>query len=409
LSDAANGAVAGVPPEASVRRDVALFYVYRIVSRFYFHLPVLFLHLFTVEMGLGRIIALLAVYGLTTTVTSNLGAILQPYLRLKEMVALGELLKAAGIALVVIGTSIGGTDFWLVMAGQLVGGTGFSLAISSDGGLLRTVTIAGGNDLFTRTQSRSQSLMFIATLVAGCVGSILYDYEAHWPFYAAMIASLSAGGAILFVREEKAPPMPRREVTPFAAELDGSQRFWMNFYALSRAYTLGPFVGFLPFYFIELQVDPFLFGSVLGLFSLAAFVSALYANDFLKRFGLAALMVVTVSSMLGSMMLFAFCEWFAVQGIDYFLVGLVAVTLLGVGSGGVRPATMGNINLGRLKPEHRGPVLSRMERNFGLVNGAMLFAGGWLLARSGFPALMLMLGLSYVSMMGLLMISRKPA
>lgn len=394
----------------TLRRDLGLFYAYRIVSRLYFHLPVLFLHLFVVEMGLARIIALLAVYGLTTTMTASLGGLLQPHLRLKEMVALGEALKGAGLALVIHGTSVGGTDFWIVMAGQVVGGTGFSLAISSDGGLLRTVTAARGNDLFAQTQSRSQSLMFMATLVAGCVGSILYAYEAHWPFYAALAATLAAGAAILLVREEKAPPAPRPSGRgPADLGLDAGQRFWMNFYALSRAYTLGPFVGFLPFYFIELQVDEFLFGSVLGLFSMAAFVAAWYANAFLRRFGLRALMAGTVCSMLGAMLLFASCDWLAVRGVDYFATGLVAVTLLGVGSGGVRPATMGNIDLGRLQPAYRTVVLARMERNFGIVNGAMLFAGGLVLARSGFPTLMLVLGLSYVAAMGLLMVSGKTA
>jgi hypothetical protein len=35
-----------------VSRDVRLFYCYRVISRLYFHLPVLFLHLYTVQMGL---------------------------------------------------------------------------------------------------------------------------------------------------------------------------------------------------------------------------------------------------------------------------------------------------------------------------------------------------------------------
>jgi hypothetical protein len=50
-----------------------------------------------------------------------------------------------------------------------------------------------------------------------------------------------------------------------------------------------------------------------------------------------------------------------------------------------------------------------MERNFGLVNGAMLFAGGYLLAESGFPTLMFVLGLSYFSAMGLLLVTKKSA
>ncbi len=393
-----------------MKRDLVVFYIYRIVSRLYFHLPVLFFHFYRVDMGLGRIIVLLAVYGLITTVTANLSSRLHHRLSLKQMVALGEILKAIGLALVILGTRIGGTEFWTVMAGQVIGGTGFSLAISADGSLLRTITQASGNELFNQIQSRSQSRMFIATLVAGCVGSILYDYEAHWPFYASLGATIAASAAILFIKAEEAPVVAGAMAKTdglAAIGLDGSQRFWMNFYSISRAYTLGPFVGFLPFYFIQLQVDPFLFGSVLGLFSVGAFLAALYANTFLKYFGLPALMVATVASMLGSMLLFGFSEWLSVRGIDYFVTGLVAVALLGVGSGGVRPLTMANINLGRLKAEHRPRVLSRMERNFGVFNGVLLAAGGALLERNGFSAVMLCLALSYLSMMALLQVSRK--
>jgi MFS family permease len=358
-------------------------------------------------MGLGLVIVLLAIYGLTTTMTANLSTILQPYLRLKDMVALGEIMKALGLIFLVMGTNVGNTNFWVVLVGQVVGGSGFSLAISSDGSLLRAITARAGNELFIRTQSQSQSLMFIATLVAGCAGSILYDYEAHWPFYASLLSTLTASAVIALIREDGGrSTISVTEGASASFHIDDKSRFWMNFYSLSRAYTLGPFVGFLPFFFIELQVDPYLFGSVLGLFSLFAFLSALYANAFLKRFGLRALMATTLISMLGSMLLFGFTEWFSRQGIDYFVIGLVAIALLGIGSGGVRPVAMANVKLDKLKPDQRTRLLGQMERNFGLCNGILLMAGGYILAVADFEVLMRLLGVSYVIMIGLLLTAR---
>jgi len=392
-----------------VSRDVRLFYCYRVISRLYFHLPVLFLHLYNVEMGLYNVIVLLAVYGLITTVTSNLGSTLMPYMRQKDLVASGEMLKVVGLAVLINGTSLGGVNFWEVLIAQIIGGCGFSLAISMDAGVLRNITASGGNELFTRVQTKSQSMMFIATLVAGSLGSILYDYHVHWPFYASMCVSLTSSLLVFMVHEEKKPAPPKKASAPGAAgggkpklQLDASQTFWMNFYSLSRAFTLAPFIGILPFYFIELQVDPYLFGSVLGLFTMAGFITALYSNAFLKRFGLSALLAATLVSMVGSMLLFGFSEWFSLHGIDYFLIGLVAIGLLGLGSGGVRPVTMGNINLAALPPEQRPRLLGTMERNFGVYNGILLFIGGYLLAEHGFQATMLILCVIYVLVIGVL-------
>ncbi len=387
-------------------RNVTLFYLYRVVSRLYFHLPVLFLHLYAADMGVYRIIALLAVYGLVTTVTVNLSSWLLPYLRQKDVMACGEALKAVGLVLLIYGTRVAGTSFWVVMVGQIVGGCGFSLALSVDGGLLRTVTSGGGNELFNRTQSRTQSMMFGAVLVAGSMGSILFDYEAHWPFFASLGATVIAGTLIFLIHEEKAPAAPQRERKPVTLELDGEQKFWMNFYSLSRAFAMGSFVGFLPFYFIQLQVDPFLFGTILGLFTLLGFVSALYANAFLKRFGLSALMAATIASMLGSALLFGRGEACAANGLDYMAVGLIGIALLGAASGGIRPVAMANIDLGPLKPEQRAKLLGTMERNFGLCNGAILLAGAYLLVEHGFETLMLTMGACYVCAMGFLVATR---
>lgn len=386
--------------------NLLLFILYRVTSRLYFHLPVLFLHLYTAEIGFFNVIALLALYGLVTMATASLGTRLLPYLRQKNIIALGELLKAAGIVLTIAGTRVAATDFWVVALAQVVGGCGFSLAISTDSSLLAKLATGSPPDTFGKIQARSQSLMFIATLLAGSLGGILFAYEAHWPFYASLLVALASALLIFLVREPWMPAAAAgapRGAPPLV--LQPGQLFWTRFYSLSRAFTMAPFVGFLPFYFIMIGVDPFLFGAVLGLFTLSGFVAALYTGAFLQRFGINALLGVTVGSMLVAMLLFGCSTWLSRQGIDYFPVGLLAIGLLGLGSGGVRPVTMGNINLAALSPPHRTMLLSGMERNFGVYNGLLLLAGGVLLVEFSFQVLMVALALLYLVLTGCLAFS----
>ncbi|HDR9357545.1 TPA: MFS transporter [Burkholderia vietnamiensis] len=392
-----------LPTPPSGLRDIRLFVLYRVVSRLYFHLPVLFLHLYLVELGLYRVIALLAVYGLVTTVTSGLGGKLLGVMSEKKVVAAGETMKACGIVLLLAGTRLADVDMDLLVLAQIVGGTGFSVALSTDSSLLRTLAGAAGDaTLFMRTQTRSQSQMFIATLVAGSTGSILFDYQPFWPFYASLAASIVSTLLVLMIREPQAETRPATGAPTEAPVLDPTQRFWMGFYSLSRAFTLAPFVGFLPFYFIMVDVDPLLFGAVLGLFTLSAFVTSLAVNGFIARFGVKALMIATLACMFSSMLVLGCSDMLAYHGIDYFVSGLIGISLLGLGSGGVRPATMANLDLSALDPLARVALFARMERNFGVANGILLAIGAYLLADAGFQALMLWLSGLYLLALGAL-------
>ena len=73
-----------------------LFLAYRIISRCYFHLPVLLLYFWTIDMGMYRIIFLLALYGLTSTFSSGIPGWLLRFLSPRQTVIAGELMKALG-------------------------------------------------------------------------------------------------------------------------------------------------------------------------------------------------------------------------------------------------------------------------------------------------------------------------
>ena len=347
-------------------------------------------------------------YGLTIMLASPLSQKLAGVLKQKQIIAIGELLKGLGIFLIVLGTQVSRTNFWLPLLGQIVGGIGFSLAISNDSSLLKSIVQSSEDSaLFGRIQSETQSRMFISTLLAGSIGGILFDYEAHWPFYASMFANIVAISTILMVSETKDSPQTgsgscscqqnHKELSS-CISLSHNQNFWMNYYALSRAFMLAPFVGFLPFFFLNLQVDFYLFGIVLGLFSVAAFLSALYSISILEKLGILGTILLTSTCMLVSITIFGFS--------DRFGDSLIAITLLGFGSGCVRPLTMRNLDFTNMIAQQRVQLLSLMERRFSIINAVLLILGGFIIVERNFQVLMRQVGIVYFLLIFLLMILR---
>ncbi|UKJ20367.1 MFS transporter [Enterobacter mori] len=373
-----------------------LFLAYRIISRCYFHLPVLLLYFWTIDMGMYRIIFLLALYGLTSTFSSGIPGWLLRFSSPRQTVIAGELLKALGMALMLWSTRQSEVNLTLLVASQLLGGAGFTIALTTDAALLRQLT-AGDQHRFMQIQTMSQSGMFIATLVAGSLGSILFDYNPQWPFIAAILVSVISSGCVLLIRVQESEHEPARPVERVSFSPRGDQLFWMLFYSISRAFTLAPFIGFIPFYFIMVNVDPLLFGAVLSCFTLSSWGAIKIAGPFIARFGVTALLATTSLFMTAALGLFASNEWLAAKGMDYFISGLLALVLLGFGSGTIRPVTLANLDLSANTPDERMRVFARMERDFGLANAFLLTVGAWLLVSRDFTTLMLIFCLIYIS------------
>ena len=82
--------------------------------------------------------------------------------------------------------------------------------------------------------------------------------------------SVISSGCVALIRVQETEPEPARPVERVSFSPRGDQLFWMLFYSISRAFTLAPFIGFIPFYFIMVNVDPLLFGAVLSCFTLSS-------------------------------------------------------------------------------------------------------------------------------------------
>src|SRR5690606_25864776 len=132
--------------------NLRLFLAYRIFSRMYFHLPILFLLFWSLQITYAMATVLLAAYSAASTVSSDLAPRLSRMMTLGSVVVLGESLKVIGLMLLILGTMPGDSSLPLLLAGQLIGGAGFSIALSADGSLLRQVAVGMNQQLLGAVQ-----------------------------------------------------------------------------------------------------------------------------------------------------------------------------------------------------------------------------------------------------------------
>src|SRR6218665_2523066 len=103
-----------------MNRNIRLFMAYRVVSRLYFHLPVLFLLFSSLRAEHSTVTLLLAVYTgrspLAAARAPRLGRIMQAM----RLVLLGGGMKSLGLALLVIGTMPGAVSLPMALLAPLV-------------------------------------------------------------------------------------------------------------------------------------------------------------------------------------------------------------------------------------------------------------------------------------------------
>ncbi len=360
---------------------------YRIISRMYFHLPILFLLFWSLHISYSLATLLLAAYSAASTVTSDYAPRLARIMPVGYVVMLGESFKAAGLMLLVVGTMPGNSSILPLFLGQLIGGAGFSLALSADGSLLRQIASGADTRALGAIQAKAQSWMFIATLTAGFMGGILYDHQPHFALFAGIGANLLALLMVFIIIQNLKPSSAdtaqdqqeagKPQVQEGKLVLDRTQAIWVGFYSITRAFALAPFIGLLPLHFAMQRVDPYLFGVVLGLFTLGGFLVSLYGGPTLARLGLKGTLV-SFCGIVVSLGIFSASDPLASMGIPYFISSLVGITMLGIAAGAIRPSTMSCLDISQLSAGHKMSVFAMMERVFGYLCASLLIIFGFL-------------------------------
>jgi predicted MFS family arabinose efflux permease len=355
-------------------------FTYGVVSRLYFHLPILFVFLLLRDYGVFDVEVLLAVYGISLTLASRAGQLLPPTLPQRYVVAVGEVVKAVGLLAIVAAS-----PYWLALVGQVLSGAGFGFTAGRETALLRAIAPP---ERATALQGNLQSYIFLSTLAGGAVGAVLFD-AAHWLPFVASIVSILVAAAVVAAVHEPAPTTPAGggPTAGAKAPMSGDRATWVAYYVVSRALAMALFVGFLPYlFFVRLQLHVALFGVVLGLYSVSAFVSARYVARFGERVGNRAAAVLSAVLVLAAVLLF-------LQGS--LAAALVGIAVLGLGAGGVRPLGLAGLRLGELAGDARGALLVRQEQIFGVVNATVLVVGGAILDGSSFRVLMVVFAAGY--------------
>ncbi len=364
-------------------RQLERFVLYRALSRFYFHLPVLFVYLYTGGLSIPVIELLLAVYGLLIVLAAPLGGWLLQRLPLRTVVAAGEALKVVGVGLLALGPGLA-----TALPGQVLGAVGYSLAASTDSTLLAGLT-EGDRELYQRYEAKSAAAIFAAALVGGVTGAVLFLQDHALPFWASVVLSLTAFAIVLTIHPSRlgAGPAQRGPVP----RLPRRQRFWLHYYAVTRAFILAPYVGFLPvLFFLALRVPVGWFGVILGIYGVTSFAVARWSRALAARLGGRRLGWASMTTCAVALLLL---------GLVPTLWGaLLGVLGLGLGGGVVRPVALSNLDAamaGWSQAQRRG-LLSGQERLYGAWNTGILLAGGLVLDVVGIRTVLTGLALAYV-------------
>lgn len=373
-------------PVIRARRLAAqAFYCYRVASRSYFHLPILWVWFVEGErVPVWAAAVLLAVYSVTLTFGAPLASRLRRSLPGTRSMLAGEAIKIAGLlGLVFAGRNIAG-----IAAAQLVGGIGYSLAQGPDSVLFRSLYRDEETSEYSTHESRSMSLVFVAVLLAGVAGGYLYTWHPAAPFFAsactcvlAIVAALAMGRLATATGLTGAPgraasargasaaggrPAPRSGL----ASLTADDWLWMAYYAMVRGLAVASFVALLPMlFFVELHVRVSLFGLVLGSFSLFAYLSGRYGTRVAKSLPDLAVPLISAVTLAGSFALF--------DAANELGVALAGMALLGTVNGVVRPLAMSKLqSVPNRSAAQRGFVVATMERCYGGFNAIAVIVGG---------------------------------
>lgn len=161
------------PFNSIVRR----FLICGVVSRFPFYVPVYVVARLAAEFSFWEIGGVLFAYGIATMAFGGAARRAMRGRGPAEVIARGEaykLLSNALMGLALTGTfrSIAHANIAMLVLAQIFGGIGYCFAAIGDGRYLSHAAKAAGveSELQVKAQARSSSYMFMAFLVAGCLG-----------------------------------------------------------------------------------------------------------------------------------------------------------------------------------------------------------------------------------------------
>ncbi|PPF25534.1 hypothetical protein C5C34_01600 [Rathayibacter rathayi] len=350
------------------RSAAALITVYRIVSRAYFHLPVVAVFLLARGYPILAVALLLALYAVVAALADGPLSPLTRRLSSSGALVVGEGVKALGLVVIVLDA-----DPVAVVVSQLLAGCGFALTAGRDAALASS--LRAGADA-RRQETAVQSGMFLASFGAGVIGAASLALWDRLPFLLSALVSCGALAVVLLARLPLGAQVSAggRKHTARPAVLPAAVRFWSLYYSVNRAVLLAAYTFVVPLLlFQELRLTLPAFGVVLGLYTLA---------------GLAAARLSPLIA--GTPLVFRLTALTQVIGLALTALGVLGaliagLALLGIAGGFVRPATMIALApaMNGFDDGARVTVMRGLERNQGILQAVLLVSAGVLIPLTG--------------------------
>ncbi|WP_298446195.1 hypothetical protein [Ferrimicrobium sp.] len=348
---------------------------YRIASRAYFHLPIVFPFLYLHHFTLLSIAGLLALYGLVIAIGRFLLLPLNRRLSVGGHLVTGEVLKIVGLLLLLAPLST--LD---VATSQVLSGLGFCMTAGTDTALASRLR---HGEEYRRSEARTQMGMFLVSFTAGVVGALLFTVADRSPF---VLSMFSCAGSALIMATSGVPLVSDRSAASTAASsklvrvgsLPRDRRvvFWSWYYSVNRAVLLSTYTYLLPLLlFVHLRLRVAAFGAVLGLYTLFGLVASwLSLRLTATGHSLKAFLATSAAAVVALGLLSA----------GSFASTIPAIALLGLAGGLIRPVTMMYLGpaMAGLSTQSRQHTISSLERNQGLIQAVSLVAAALVMCYS---------------------------
>lgn len=345
------------------KKNILLISGYRIFSRMYFYLPIMFPLLYLSGESILHIEILLAIYGIATVLSLPMAGFAIKKIGHKYIIILGEILRIIGL---IILTLYAGNLLW-TSAAQIFMGIGYAFVVGNDTIILQQIFKQVNSEEYQSVQAKTNSYMFLALLFSGLIGAIVFKYNIT------LVLLFSIVAAILSILSISCLDFKKVDEFSKSASSELVKNDAAMYYSLIRGVVLSFFVGLFPYFFlIKFNTDIISFGIVITCFTISGFLSSKYLARHLKRYSFDWL--ISRSSFL------------VLVGLSLFLLnnvyfGFLAAFILGGISGCVRPITISKIDNNFYSVEK---TLKKAEYNYAILSAALLISAGVYIKYVGF-------------------------
>lgn len=293
---------------------------YRILTRAYFHLPLLVFFLYELGYSFSQVISLILVY----SVTSVMYLIIKQKITFKNIkiqLYYAEIFKVVGLLCFILFNS----HIIMLAIGQICLSLNYSIGIGLD---TRIINENFNGETANEIQRNTNSLMFPSLLISGIIGAFSYMVAPTLPFLLTLICSL---GIILLILNTQINDSPTE--TKIVSHSTESYTMLTLYYGITRGIILTLFVALIPYALLSHSVSVIEFVSILSSYTFCGFLSSKYYRKIMLTFN--NKLIVSI------ILVFIGCVAVLINTVISIEIGLI---LFGFGGGLVRPITLEKVS-----------------------------------------------------------------